>query len=160
MAAGHQPVAVSRRPRPWLLGGQAVETRAADFADPASLAAACAGAEAVFLNLPSTSFQAAEPLAPLQKVLLIGFLMGALQLAAGLSGLGKITQFVSRSVIVGYTSVTIAGHGWNLLPVFFGQMVAMGWPGQFNLDFTIMGCCRFRGHHLKLIASVARTESG
>ena len=47
---------------------------------------------------------AAEPLAPLQKVLLIGFLMGALQLAAGLSGLGKITQFVSRSVIVGYTT--------------------------------------------------------
>ena len=47
---------------------------------------------------------AAEPLAPLQKVLLIGFLMGAIQLAAGLSGLGKITQFVSRSVIVGYTT--------------------------------------------------------
>jgi len=39
------------------------------------------------------------------------------------------------AVIVGYTSVTIAGHGWNLLPVFFGQMAAMGWPGQFNLDF-------------------------
>jgi len=47
---------------------------------------------------------AAEPLAPLQKVLLIGFLMGAIQLAAGLSGLGKMTQFVSRSVIVGYTT--------------------------------------------------------
>ncbi len=47
---------------------------------------------------------AAEPLAPLQKVLLIGFLMGAIQLAAGLSGLGKVTQFVSRSVIVGYTT--------------------------------------------------------
>ena len=47
---------------------------------------------------------AAEPLAPLQKVLLIGFLMGAIQLAAGRSGLGKITQFVSRSVIVGYTT--------------------------------------------------------
>lgn len=38
-------------------------------------------------------------------------------------------------VIVGYTGVTIAGHGWNLLPVFFGDMAAMGWPGQFNLDF-------------------------
>ena len=62
VAAGHRPVAVSRRPRPWSLQGQAVETLAADFADPASLAAACAGADAVFLNLPSTSFQAAEPL--------------------------------------------------------------------------------------------------
>lgn len=37
--------------------------------------------------------------------------------------------------IVSYTSVTIAGHGWNLLPVFFRDMAAMGWPGQFNLDF-------------------------
>lgn len=62
VAAGHQPVAVSRRPQPWSVGGQAVQTLAADFADPASLAAACVGADAVFLNLPSTSFQAAEPL--------------------------------------------------------------------------------------------------
>jgi len=34
-----------------------------------------------------------------------------------------------------YTGITIAGHGWNLLPVFFGDMAAMGWPGQFNFDF-------------------------
>ena len=47
---------------------------------------------------------AAEPLDPLQKVLLIGFLMGAIQLVAGLANFGKITQFVSRSVIVGYTT--------------------------------------------------------
>jgi hypothetical protein len=38
-------------------------------------------------------------------------------------------------VIVGYTAVTIAHHGWNLLPIFFGDMAAMTWPGQFNLDF-------------------------
>lgn len=37
--------------------------------------------------------------------------------------------------IIGYTSVTIAHHGLNLLPDFFGDMAAMGWPGQFNLDF-------------------------
>lgn len=37
--------------------------------------------------------------------------------------------------IVAYTSVTIANHGFNLLPVFFGDMAEMGWPGQFNLDF-------------------------
>lgn len=34
-----------------------------------------------------------------------------------------------------YTGVTIVAHGWNLLPVFFGDMAAMGWPGQFNFDF-------------------------
>ena len=37
--------------------------------------------------------------------------------------------------ILGYTSVTIADHGLNLLPVFFGDMAKMAWPGQFNLDF-------------------------
>lgn len=37
--------------------------------------------------------------------------------------------------IVAYTSVTVANHGLNLLPVFFRDMAAMGWPGQFNLDF-------------------------
>lgn len=61
-AAGLQPVAVSRRPRPWSIDGRLVEAVAADFADAASLQRACAGADAVFLNLPSTSFQAAEPL--------------------------------------------------------------------------------------------------
>ena len=38
-------------------------------------------------------------------------------------------------VILGYTSVTIANHGLGLLPIFFGDMAAMTWPGQFNLDF-------------------------
>ncbi len=38
--------------------------------------------------------------------------------------------------IIGYTAVVIFNHGWNLLPVFFGDMAAMTWPGQFNADFT------------------------
>ncbi len=37
-----------------------------------------------------------------------------------------------------YTVVVIARHGWNLLPVFFGDIGTMGWPGQFNLDFMFM----------------------
>ena len=37
--------------------------------------------------------------------------------------------------IAAYTVVTVANHGFNLLPVFFGDMAEMGWPGQFNLDF-------------------------
>jgi hypothetical protein len=37
-----------------------------------------------------------------------------------------------------YTAVVIANHGWGLLPVFFGDMGQMGWPGQFNLDFMFM----------------------
>jgi hypothetical protein len=41
-------------------------------------------------------------------------------------------------ILVGYTAVVIANHGMGLLNVFFGDMAAMGWPGQFNLDFTFM----------------------
>jgi NADH:ubiquinone oxidoreductase subunit 2 (subunit N) len=41
-------------------------------------------------------------------------------------------------VIAGYTLVVVASHGLNLLPVFFGDMARMQWPGQFNLDFMCM----------------------
>ena len=37
--------------------------------------------------------------------------------------------------LTGYTLITGANHGWNLLPVFFSDMAAMTWPGQFNTDF-------------------------
>ena len=38
-------------------------------------------------------------------------------------------------VIVAYTSVTIGLRGWNLYPVFFGDVATIAWPGQFDLDF-------------------------
>jgi hypothetical protein len=37
-----------------------------------------------------------------------------------------------------YTGKVIADHGWNLFPIFFGDIARWEWPGQFNLDFTIM----------------------
>lgn len=43
-------------------------------------------------------------------------------------------------VIGAYTAVTIAHHGLDLLPVFFGDMAKMEWPGQFNLDFLAFLC--------------------
>jgi hypothetical protein len=39
------------------------------------------------------------------------------------------------TTVVVYTAVVIANHGMNLLPVFFGDIARMEWPGQFNLDF-------------------------
>ena len=39
------------------------------------------------------------------------------------------------AVIAIYTLAVVVEHGLNLFPVFFG---AMGWPGQFNLDFLGM----------------------
>ncbi|MBI5844098.1 MAG: hypothetical protein HZB23_05450 [Deltaproteobacteria bacterium] len=40
--------------------------------------------------------------------------------------------------IICYTGPVIYSHGWNLLPVFFGDMAAMTWAGQFNFDFTCL----------------------
>jgi len=41
-------------------------------------------------------------------------------------------------VIASYTLHVIGDHGLNLFPVFFGDIAKLGWPGQFNLDFTCM----------------------
>lgn len=38
-------------------------------------------------------------------------------------------------VILLYTGIVGSNHGWNLMPIFFGDMMAMTWPGQFNMDF-------------------------
>lgn len=38
-------------------------------------------------------------------------------------------------VLVVYTAVVVANYGLTLFPIFFGDMIAMTWPGQFNLDF-------------------------
>jgi hypothetical protein len=35
-----------------------------------------------------------------------------------------------------YSMIVGLNHGWNLLPIFFGDIAAMTWPGQFNADFT------------------------
>ncbi|MEQ9566370.1 MAG: hypothetical protein RLN85_11250, partial [Pseudomonadales bacterium] len=40
--------------------------------------------------------------------------------------------------ITSYTLAVISSHGMNLLPVFFGDMARLAWPGQFNLDFMCM----------------------
>ena len=34
-----------------------------------------------------------------------------------------------------YTMIVGLNHGWNLLPIFFGDIAAITWPGQFNSDF-------------------------
>ena len=34
-----------------------------------------------------------------------------------------------------YTLAVGLNHGWNLLPLFFGDIAAVTWAGQFNCDF-------------------------
>ena len=40
--------------------------------------------------------------------------------------------------IVGYTLLTGMVYGWDLMPVFFGDIAKLNWPGQFNTDFLSM----------------------
>jgi len=48
----------------------------------------------------------------------------------------RLLLAVMIAVIVGYTGAVGIAHGWGLLPIFFGDILAMTWPGQFNVDFS------------------------
>jgi hypothetical protein len=50
----------------------------------------------------------------------------------------RIFLIMIFTVVALYTGVVVANHGVNLLPVFFGDITKMVWPGQFNLDFMGM----------------------
>ena len=50
----------------------------------------------------------------------------------------RLFLVAALGVITVYTAVVVANHGLNLFPAFFGDMAAMGWAGQFNLDFMFM----------------------
>ena len=73
-------------------------------------------------------------------------------------------------VLFAYTGIVGIRHGWNLFAIFFGDIAAMTWPGQFNLDFTCLlmftglwlawrhhfspaglalGPARYRGRHVR-----------
>ena len=46
---------------------------------------------------------------------------------------------VAVIVAVGaYTVPVLIDHGLALHGIFFGDIAAMGWPGQFNVDFLAM----------------------
>lgn len=51
-------------------------------------------------------------------------------------GAFRFLMVIMFACVVAYTGAVIAHQGWNLFPVFFGDMAALNWPGQFNLDFT------------------------
>src|SRR5690242_12478037 len=40
--------------------------------------------------------------------------------------------------LVAYTVVVIGAYGMTLVPIFFGDIARMNWPGQFNLDFSML----------------------
>jgi len=50
----------------------------------------------------------------------------------------RIFLILIIAVLVSYTGIVIANHGIVFLPFFFGDMLKMEWPGQFNLDFMFV----------------------
>jgi len=53
----------------------------------------------------------------------------------------KALQALLAAMVValyGYTLKVGAENGWNLFPVFFGDIAKMNWPGQFNADFMCL----------------------
>jgi len=47
----------------------------------------------------------------------------------------RIVLVIHLAILTAYTAIVIGNHGMDLMPVFFGDIALMGWPGQFNLDF-------------------------
>lgn len=50
----------------------------------------------------------------------------------------KIFLIIGWVGLVAYTGSVISAHGLDLLPIFFGDIVEGGWPGQFNFDFSCL----------------------
>lgn len=44
----------------------------------------------------------------------------------------------NRTYTVAIAADTGALRGWNFMPVFFRDIIALTWPGQFNLDFSCL----------------------
>ncbi|KAF2661925.1 NAD(P)-binding protein [Lophiostoma macrostomum CBS 122681] len=60
--AGHDVVAVSRNPKPLSIDDKPISAFAADFNDTDAITRVLTGADAIFLNLPSTSFNPSTPI--------------------------------------------------------------------------------------------------
>jgi len=73
------------------------------------------------------------PLTSLQKVLVVGFMMGTIQLAAGFFKLGNLTHFISRTVIVGYGTAVGVLIGMGQV----GNLLGLGRAPDVSLPGTI-----------------------
>lgn len=81
---------------------------------------------------------ASVPLTALQKVLVIGCLMGAIQLGAGFFKLGNLTHFISRTVIIAYSTavgvLVAVGQVSNLFGL--GRSPDVSLPGTLEHIFN------------------------
>lgn len=50
----------------------------------------------------------------------------------------RVICILVLTIVSAYTAVVVMDHGIGLFAYFFGDMMELGWPGQFNLDFMFM----------------------
>lgn len=50
----------------------------------------------------------------------------------------RIYLIVAWTALLAFTGFVVGRDGLNLLPIFFGDIAAGHWPGQFNADFLSM----------------------
>ena len=48
----------------------------------------------------------------------------------------RIVLIAILTIITAYTAATVAAHGWNFFPIYFADVAAMEWRGQFDVDFS------------------------
>lgn len=70
-------------------------------------------------------------------------------------------------VISAYMYAVGERHGWSFFPTFVGDIVRISWPGQFNLDFTlVLSICaiwvfwRNRNSNVRYLLAVAMLLGG
>ncbi len=73
------------------------------------------------------------PLTSLQKVLVIGFLIGLFQLGAGFFKLGNLTHFISRTVIIAYTTAVGVLIGVQQI----SNLLGLGRPDDVSLPTMV-----------------------
>ena len=73
------------------------------------------------------------PLTALQKVLVIGFMIGVFQISAGIFKLGNLTHFISRTVIIAYTTAVGVLIGVGQI----SNLLGLGRPDHVSLPGTV-----------------------
>lgn len=50
----------------------------------------------------------------------------------------RLYLILAWTALVAFTAFVVGRDGLNLMPIFFGDIAAGHWPGQFNADFLTM----------------------
>lgn len=84
------------------------------------------------------------PLTSLQKVLVLGFMIGAFQIGAGFFKLGNLTHFISRTVIVAYSTAVavLIGVGQVSNVLGLGRVTDVSLPGTIQHIAVRLGTFR------------------